>query len=76
MENDMSAVLNPAETPMLLRRDEAGVAYLTLNRPAQFNALSQAMLEALIAEIDAIAGDERRARRGVVRRGQGLLCRA
>ena len=28
----------------LLRKDEGGVATLTLNRPAQFNALSQALL--------------------------------
>jgi enoyl-CoA hydratase/carnithine racemase len=65
----MSAVVNPADEPMLLRRDEGGVAYLTLNRPAQFNALSKAMLEALIAEIDAIAADERV--RVVVLAGEG-----
>jgi enoyl-CoA hydratase/carnithine racemase len=53
----MSAVLKPERENMLLRRDEGGVAHLTLNRPAQFNALSQAMLETLIAEIDAIAND-------------------
>lgn len=47
------------EAPLVLRRDEAGVAWLTLNRPAQFNALSFAMLEALLAEIETIAGDER-----------------
>jgi hypothetical protein len=29
---------------VLLRRDEGGVTTLTLNRPAQFNALSQALL--------------------------------
>lgn len=54
----MSAVMNEAVEPMVLRTDHAGVTRLTLNRPAQFNALSQAMLEALIAEIDAIAADE------------------
>jgi enoyl-CoA hydratase/carnithine racemase len=54
---------------MLLRRDEGGVAHLTLNRPAQFNALSKAMLEALIAEIDMIATDERV--RVVVLAGEG-----
>ena len=46
------------EQPLLLRRDEQGVAHLTLNRPAQFNALSMAMLDALIAALDAIARDE------------------
>ncbi|HRP96023.1 MAG TPA: enoyl-CoA hydratase [Rhodocyclaceae bacterium] len=54
----MSAVMNPADEPMLRRRDEGGVAWLTLNRPAQFNSLSKAMLETLIAECDAIAADE------------------
>jgi enoyl-CoA hydratase/carnithine racemase len=42
---------------MLVRRDDNGVAYVTLNRPAQFNSLSRTMLEALLAELDAIAGD-------------------
>ncbi|MFN3984285.1 MAG: enoyl-CoA hydratase [Rhodocyclaceae bacterium] len=46
-----------ADTPMVLRRDEDGVAWLTLNRPAQFNALSAAMLHALIEELDAIGSD-------------------
>jgi len=53
----MSAVLQGDNERMLVRRDEGGVAYLTLNRPAQFNSLSQAMLETLIAEIDALAQD-------------------
>jgi enoyl-CoA hydratase/carnithine racemase len=65
----MSAVMNRTDEPMLLRRDEGGVAHLTLNRPAQFNALSKAMLEALIAEIDMIATDERV--RVVVLAGEG-----
>ena len=34
------------------------VATLTLNRPRQYNALSGALLAALHAELDAIAGDE------------------
>ncbi|MCK0507650.1 enoyl-CoA hydratase [Aromatoleum anaerobium] len=53
----MSAVPQSDAETLLLRRDEGGVAYLALNRPGQFNSLSQAMLEALIAEIDAIAAD-------------------
>jgi enoyl-CoA hydratase/carnithine racemase len=44
--------------PALLRADEAGVATLTLNRPRQYNALSEALLAALHAELDAIARDE------------------
>jgi enoyl-CoA hydratase/carnithine racemase len=42
---------------ILLRRDEGGVAYLTLNRPAQFNSLSRELLEALLAELGRIAAD-------------------
>ena len=41
----------------LLRHDRAGVATLTLNRPRQYNALSSALIDALQAAADAIAGD-------------------
>lgn len=44
--------------PILLRRDRAGAATLTLNRPQQFNALSDALLAALQAELDRIAADD------------------
>ncbi len=54
----MSAISSGDEAAMLLRHDEGGVTTLTLNRPAQFNSLSVAMLEALIAEVDRIARDE------------------
>ena len=47
-----------SEEPILLRTDQNGVATLTMNRPKQFNALSQAMLSALQQELDAIAADE------------------
>jgi enoyl-CoA hydratase/carnithine racemase len=43
--------------PVVLRTTEAGVARLTLNRPRQFNAISGAMLDALQAALDEIAGD-------------------
>jgi enoyl-CoA hydratase/carnithine racemase len=43
------------EESILLRRDHNGVTTLTLNRPKQFNALSQAMLTALQLELDEIA---------------------
>jgi enoyl-CoA hydratase/carnithine racemase len=43
----------------VLRDDDRGVATLTLNRPAQFNAIDRAMLDALKAALDAIAADER-----------------
>lgn len=54
----MNDVSSQSIEPMVLRRDEGGVTTLTLNRAGQFNALSSAMLEALIAEVDRIARDE------------------
>jgi enoyl-CoA hydratase/carnithine racemase len=42
---------------LVLRSDEAGVATLTLNRPAQYNAINGAMLVELQAALDAIAVD-------------------
>jgi enoyl-CoA hydratase/carnithine racemase len=49
----------PTETPLVLReRDVRGVIQLTLNRPQAFNALSESMLSALQAELDAVAADE------------------
>ena len=46
-----------ASEPLLLRQDQAGVATLTLNRPTQFNSLSQALVGELQAELDRIAAD-------------------
>ena len=43
--------------PILLREDADGVCTLTLNRPDDYNALSDAMLDALHAAFEAIAGD-------------------
>ncbi len=51
---------SPASAPadlLVLREDRDGVARLTLNRPAQRNALSIALMSALQAEIDALADD-------------------
>lgn len=42
---------------VVIREDAGPVATLTLNRPAQANALSEAMLDALTHEIEAIAAD-------------------
>ncbi|MFT5721580.1 MAG: enoyl-CoA hydratase/carnithine racemase [Motiliproteus sp.] len=42
---------------VLLREDKEGAVYLTLNRPERFNTLSEALLTALQAELDAIAVD-------------------
>jgi enoyl-CoA hydratase/carnithine racemase len=39
-------------------QDARGVITLTLNRPKAFNALSEAMLEAMQAEIDRVATDD------------------
>jgi enoyl-CoA hydratase/carnithine racemase len=50
-------IQTPTDTPALLRRDEAGVAWLTLNRPAARNALSRALLAALDEALLAIASD-------------------
>lgn len=44
--------------PVLLRRDEAHVAILTLNRPHAMNALSGELIDALRAEFDRLAKDE------------------
>jgi enoyl-CoA hydratase/carnithine racemase len=43
-----------ATPPALLRTDSEGVVTLTLNRPRQYNSLSNALLVALHAELDAI----------------------
>ena len=53
----MNAVAEIQNDPLLLRDDAHGVTTLTLNRPSQFNALSQPMLEALLAELTGIAAD-------------------
>jgi enoyl-CoA hydratase/carnithine racemase len=45
------------DDPYVIRTDHDGIATLTLNRAQQFNALSQAMIAALQAELDAIAPD-------------------
>jgi enoyl-CoA hydratase/carnithine racemase len=46
------------DDPLLLRQQDArGVITLTLNRPQAFNALSEAMLDALQTELDLIAKD-------------------
>lgn len=46
------------ENALVVREDAAGVATLTLNRPDQYNALSDALLDELQAAIDEIAADD------------------
>lgn len=46
-----------AETALIVRHDEAGVVTLTLNRPAQFNALSTELLDALQSELEKVGAD-------------------
>ena len=52
----MTTLPEPNPT-LILRQDRAGVATLTLNRPQQFNALSQALMTALAQQLSAIAAD-------------------
>ena len=49
---------HPDPQAILLREDAQGVATLTLNRPAQFNALSKDLLTALQTELASIAVDK------------------
>ncbi|HSD59736.1 MAG TPA: enoyl-CoA hydratase [Burkholderiales bacterium] len=54
------AAIAPAtatEEAVLLRRDADGIATLTLNRPAQFNALNGELLAALQVELERIEND-------------------
>jgi enoyl-CoA hydratase/carnithine racemase len=43
--------------PLVLQRITSGIAYLTLNRPGQYNVLSEQMLAALHGALEAIAAD-------------------
>ncbi len=53
----MQAPETAVDPYVLTEIDERGVVRLTLNRPRQFNALSEEMLAALQAELDAIAAN-------------------
>jgi len=52
----MSAV--PQTDPLVLRSDSAGICTLTMNRPAQMNLLTSAMLSALQSAFDDISKDQ------------------
>jgi enoyl-CoA hydratase/carnithine racemase len=53
----MSAVLQASNEPVLLRRDAGGIATVTLNRPKQYNALSEELLTELQSALDSIGKD-------------------
>ena len=46
-----------AAEPLLLRSDKGGIATLTLNRPRQYNALSEELLAALIEGLEGVEKD-------------------
>lgn len=48
---------NQLNENILLRNDQKGAAFLSLNRPDKLNTLSEAMLAALQTELDSIAAD-------------------
>ena len=63
-----------ASFELFRREDDHGVVTLTLNTPHNLNALSLAMIEALVAELDAIANDD--SARVVVLAGAGAALSA
>ena len=54
----MSAQQAMSDESILLRAEQGGVVTLTLNRPAQFNALSEEMLSGLQEALDDLKQDE------------------
>ena len=54
----MSAVVQSNTEALLLRHDAGGVASITLNRPKQYNALSEELLIELQATLDTIGRDD------------------
>jgi len=65
----METSMQTEQTSLLLREERDGVVTLRMNRPSQFNALSEAMLDALQNALDAVAADP--AVRCVVLAGEG-----
>jgi enoyl-CoA hydratase/carnithine racemase len=53
----MSVSIASDVAPLVLDRREGPVAFLTLNRPAQYNALSEEMLAALERRLNALSTD-------------------
>uniref|UniRef100_UPI002FC97DCC enoyl-CoA hydratase/isomerase family protein n=1 Tax=Polaromonas sp. TaxID=1869339 RepID=UPI002FC97DCC len=54
----MNITLKDPSAPVLHTRDARGVHWLTLNRPASFNTLSEEVLAALQAALDTVAQDQ------------------
>jgi enoyl-CoA hydratase/carnithine racemase len=54
--NASSAAIATDES-VLLRHDDGGITTLTLNRPKQYNALSEELLHALQTQLESIAAD-------------------
>lgn len=54
---ESTLAVETADAPCLLRSDAEGIATLTLSRPQARNALSEALIDALQAEFDAISRD-------------------
>jgi enoyl-CoA hydratase/carnithine racemase len=56
-EAAMSSSVAGDVTPLVLERRQGAVSFLTLNRPAQYNALSEEMLAALERSLNALSTD-------------------
>lgn len=55
----MTQDVSPNTAPLRHTRDARGVHTLTLDAPASFNVLSEAMLDALQAAVDAVRADDK-----------------
>ncbi len=63
-----ATALQTSDEPILLRQDEDGIATVTLNRPKQYNSLSEELLTELQSTLDAIGKDASVRGVGVLRR--------
>jgi enoyl-CoA hydratase/carnithine racemase len=52
-----ATALHTSDAPILLRRDAGGIATITLNRPKQYNSLSEELLSELQSTLEAIGRD-------------------
>ena len=53
-----ATAVQTSDEPILLRQDAGGIATVTLNRPKQYNSLSEELLTELQSTLDAIGKDE------------------